>query len=249
MVPLLLEGRWDNILPMIWHNMNVMRSWVQLASVTKTGAPATEIPSIRGPEADRAAFVAAMHTHSGPVAQDLVAKLRPPKFKHFLDVGGASGTWTIAFLQTNPGAKATIFDLPDAINQAHERIGNSEFSERVNFVAGDFYLDELPSPVDFAWVSAIIHQHSREHNQELFTKIYRALEPGGRIAIRDMVLEPCRTKPVAGALFAINMLVHTENGGTFTFEEISADLKKAGFSDAEFRVKTEDMNSVVVASK
>ena len=73
--------------------------------------------------------------------------------------------------------------------------------------------------------------------------------PGGRIAIRDVVMEPDRTKPLDGALFAINMLVNTNTGGTFTFEEYAEDLRAAGFEESRLQVKHEAMNSVVVARK
>ena len=62
-------------------------------------------------------------------------------------------------------------------------------------------------------------------------------------------MEPCRTRPVAGAMFAVNMLVNTPSGGTFTFEEYSEDLQAAGFVEPELRVRHEAMNSVVVARK
>ena len=120
-------------------------------------------------------------------------------------MGGASGTWTLAFLRAVPGATATIFDLPDAIEQAHSRLIGTEFESRVTLAAGDFYVDNLPAGADFAWVSAICHQHSRRHNRELFAKVYQALAPSGRIAIRDIVMEPCHTQPRDGALFAINI--------------------------------------------
>ena len=116
-----------------------------------------------------------MHVVSGPMADDLVRQLGPPKFHHLLDVGGASGTWTLAFLRAVPSATATIFDLPDAIEQARQRLAGTEFADRVTLVAGDFYSDDLPNGADFAWVSAICHQHSRRHNRELFAKVSRAL--------------------------------------------------------------------------
>ena len=119
----------------------------------------------------------------------------------------------------------------------------------MTLVAGDFYLDELPGGADFAWVSAICHQHSRQDNRKLFAKVSRALVPGGQIAIRDLVMEPCRTKPLDGALFAINMLVNTAAGGTFTFEEYAEDLRAAGFAEPRLQVKHEAMNSVVTARK
>ena len=183
------------------------------------------------------------------MADGLVAQLGPPRFRHLLDVGGASGTWTLAFLRAVPSAMATIFDLPDAIQQARERLAGTEFASRVTLVAGDFYVDDLPGGADFAWVSAICHQHSRRHNRELFAKVSQALVPGGRIAIRDVVMEPCRTKPREGALFAINMLVNTQSGGTFTFAEYAEDLRAAGFEHPRLWVKHEAMNSVVAAER
>jgi hypothetical protein len=247
--PWLVDGSPQSILPMIWHRMNVLRAWAQLAWTTKAGLPAPRPASIRGAAADRAAFVAAMHTVFGPMADDLVAQFNPPKFRHLLDVGGASGTWTMAFLRAVPGSTATIFDLPDAVAQARDRIGSSEFAGRVDFAPGDFYTDDLPAGADFAWVSAIVHQHSRRHNRELFAKVFAALEPGGQIAIRDIVMEPSRTEPFDGAMFAINMLVNTANGGTFTFKELAEDLQRAGFTDPQWPVKHEAMNSVIVASR
>jgi hypothetical protein len=247
--PLLVEASPQTILPMVRHMMCVLRSWTQLAAVVRSGKPAVRQASIRGAEADRAAFIAAMHCFSGPVADELVGRLMPLKFAHLLDVGGASGTWTLALLRAVPDATATIFDLPDAIEQARQRIGGAELASRVRLVAGDFYADELPRGADFAWVSAIAHQHGRGRNRDLFGKVFRALASGGRIGIRDILMDPARTRPADGALFAINMLVNTETGGTFTFDEFREDLQAAGFVEAEVKVSGEDMNSVVLARK
>lgn len=247
--PLLTEGSPQSLLPWILHSMNLVRSWSRIPWVVKSGQPQPREASVRGAEGDRAAFVAAMHTFSGPIADAVVARLGPPQMTHLLDVGGASGTWTLAFLKAVPGARATLFDLPDAIEQARSRLADSPYSERVGLASGDFYRDELPPGADYAWVSAIIHQHAREDTRALFAKVYRALVPGGRIGIRDMVMDATRTRPVAGALFAINMLVNTATGGTFTFDEIAEDLAAAGFVNPRLSVPADDMNAVVEAEK
>lgn len=247
--PLLTDGTPETVLPMIRHGMNTLRQWSQLAWVVKSGIPGPRQASIRGFEADRAAFIAAMHSVSGPLADGLVARLMPLEFEHLLDVGGASGTWTLAFLRAVPGARATIFDLPDAIQQARQRLAASALADRVAFAAGDFYQDDLPGGADFAWLSAIIHQHSRAHSRALYAKVYQALVPGGRVGIREVVMDPCRTRPAMGTLFAINMLVNTDSGGTFTFEEIADDLHAAGFIEPELRLKGEQMDSVVLARR
>ncbi len=249
LVPLLTMGAEQTVLPMLLHRMNILRGWTELAWTAKTGVPFPRRASIRGPIADREAFVAAMHTASGPIADEIVAAWGPPPFRHLLDVGGASGTWTLALLRAAPDARATLFDLPDAIAQATGRIGRAGCADRVTLAPGDFYRDELPKGADLAWLSAIVHQHSRSDNRELFRKIHRALEPGGTIAIRDVVMSPDHTQPTFGALFAINMIVNTEGGGTFSFAELAEDLQAAGFVDPQLALKTDTMSSIVTAKK
>ena len=109
--------------------------------------------------------------------------------------------------------------------------------------------DTLPAGADLAWVSAIAHQNSRVQNQHLFANVFQALHPGGRIAIRDLVMDPDRTRPVAGALFALNMLVATPGGGTYTLAEFDEDLRTAGFDGVKLVRQDQTMNSVVLATR
>ena len=249
LLPLLSADSAETMLPGIQHRMNVLRSWSSLAWTVRSGVPVSRPSSIRGPEADRAAFVAAMHSYSRPIADDLVQRLGPPKFTHLLDVGGASGTWTLAFLRAVPGAKATVFDLPDAVAQARQRMAASEYGNRVTLVPGDFLVDDLPAGADYAWVSAIVHMLDRQQIRMLFAKVFAALVPGGRIVVRDVVMQGDRTTPYEGAMFAINMLVNTAGGGTYTFDELAEDLQAAGFVEPVLRIEHPAMNSVVEAVK
>jgi precorrin-6B methylase 2 len=239
----------DSVLAMAQHQANCLRRWDQLAKVIITGKPAQRIPSVRGAQGDTASFIGAMHVINTEAADMVVRDIQPLPFNRLLDVGGASGTWTIAFLHANPAGSATIFDLPPVIPLAEKRLTKAGLRPRVNLVKGNFYSDPLPKGCDLAWVSAIVHQNSRQQNRELFRKVYRALDAGGRIAIRDILMESSRTAPVSGALFAVNMLVATAGGGTFTFAELQDDLKAAGFVGAKVVRQDEGMNAVVVAKK
>jgi len=113
----------------------------------------------------------------------------------------------------------------------------------------DFYTDQLPHGVDLAWVSAIVHQNSREQNRQLFARTFASLTSGGLILIRDILMGDSRTSPVAGALFAVNMLVATDQGGTFTFEELRQDLASVGFVEAEVLRRDQGMHSITAARK
>jgi ubiquinone/menaquinone biosynthesis C-methylase UbiE len=190
-----------------------------------------------------------MHNVSAPYANQVIQAIRPRQFRHLLDIGGASGTWTIAFLRACPNAQATLLDLPQVIPMARQRLTEAGLADHVRLVAGDFMNDPLPTDADLAWVSAIVHQNSRGQNRLLFSKLFQTLIPGGRIVIRDILMEENHTQPVAGALFAINMLVATEGGGTFTFNELREDLESAGFGQVVVMHRDDGMNSVVVAHK
>lgn len=54
---------------------------------------------------------------------------------------------------------------------------------------------------------------------------------------------------MTGALFAVNMLVGTEGGGTYTFDEFQEDLLRAGFMKVTLIHKDEAMNSLIRAEK
>lgn len=237
------------VLGMVRHLGNCLRAWGQLAGVVLRGKPAMFRPSVLGEGGDLASFIRAMHEISEPLAAPLVAGLGKLKFTHLLDLGGASGTWTVPFLRLNPGACATILDRPEVISMARRMMKKAGLSDRVRLVAGDFMSGALPSGADLAWISAIVHQNSRAQNRKLFAKLFSALEPGGLVLIRDIVMDASRTRPEAGAMFAVNMLVNTSGGGTFTFGELRDDLSAAGFSKIRLLRRGQWMDSVVSASK
>lgn len=246
---LLTEDSSKNILPAIRHQANCLRRWVQLPQVIRNGRPAERVLNIHSEAEDLAAFIGAMDNFSVPATKDVIDKLGSLNFCHLLDVGGACGTWTIEFLRAVPGAKATLFDLPEVIPMAKEHIAKAGLTGRVEFVEGDFYTDDLPGGADFIWLSAIAHQNSRQQNQELFSKLYTVLKNGGRMVLRDVVMDESRTKPQEGALFAINMLVATQGGRTYSFDEFRMDLLNAGFTNITLLQQDEFMNSLISAVK
>lgn len=247
MAPLLSDDSPDSILPMVLHSAHLWHRWSGLTSIAKGGRTAKEKPS-RGSEEMRA-FIGAMHVVAEPQAAKIVRAVDPASAKALIDVGGASGTYTIAFLRAVPEMKATLFDRPEVVGMARERFEKAGMLHRVTLVPGDFYRDELPPGHDLAFVSAIIHQNSPEENAELYAKVFRSLEKGGRIVIRDHVMESGRTRPRSGAVFAVNMLTGTGGGGTYTLAEIEEGLSRTGFTRIRLLRKGEHMDALVEAFK
>lgn len=246
LVPLLTSGPSESILAGLMHAAHLWHGWTQLTDIVLYGGHA-EFP-LDERERRRKSFIGAMSLRATQDGHQLVKAVNPGEAKSLLDVGGASGGYTIAFLEAAPGMKATIFDLPPVIEMARERLLKTPWGERVSLAAGDFNKDDLPGGHDLALLSAILHMNSREQNVELYRKVYAALNRKGRVVIRDFVMEQDRTRPVSGAIFAINMLVNTSGGGTYTLEEIRDGLEEAGFTDVGF-IENRDGFSLVQGFK
>ncbi len=237
-----------SILPLVLHMANVRKRWALLTNIVQGVSPqepAAPPQDVR----DLKAFIGAMDVIASPLAPQIVAAVDPSSCRHLLDVGGAMGTYAIAFLQAVPEMKATLFDRPEVIEIARQHLAETGLFHRVTLVGGDFYRDELPGGHDLAFVSAIIHQNSPEQNLDLFCKVFRSLDPAGRIVIRDHVMNPDRTRPKDGAVFAVNMLVATPGGSTYTFEEIETGLSRAGFVDVRLLRSGEHMDGLVEGFK
>ena len=247
--PFLSAEASDSILPMILHMANVWERWAGLTRIVK-GVRDGENPTVPAQDAEELrAFIGAMHAIAARFAPRIVAAVNPGPSRLLLDVGGASGTYLLAFLQAVPEMRGTLFDRPAVIEMARERLGEAGVLDRVRLVSGDFYEDEFPTGHDLAFVSAIIHQNSPEQNQDLFRKVFRSLIPGGRIVIRDHVMAAYRTHPKDGAIFAVNMLVATGGGNTYTFDEIQDGLRHAGFIRVRLLQSGEHMDGLVEGFK
>jgi predicted O-methyltransferase YrrM len=232
----------DSIHPMLLHAAKLWDRWTNLTRKIG-GTPLSERP----PADATRAFIGAMHVVSAPQAARLAADVGIGRARRLLDVGGGPGTYTAAFLRAAPKLEATLFDLPPVVEIAREMLSKAGVLDRVALVGGDFEKDELPKGHDLAWLSAILHQNGPAENDALFGRISRALQPGGRLVIRDHVMDPDRTRPRAGALFAVNMLVGTAHGGTYTLDEIRAGLERAGFVRIRTLRAGEQMDALVEA--
>ncbi len=240
----------ESILPMVQHMSNVWDNWSNLTSTLRAGKNPNLKPVI-GTKDEKVmrAFIGAMDVVGRDLSHEIAEQIDLSTFSMLLDIGGGPGTYTLAFLEKNPQMQAVIFDFPDVLALARERIGGNPLAGRICFAQGDFYKDELPSSCDCALLSAIIHQNNPQQNTDLFRKIHTVLSPGGCIIIRDHIMDESRTNPPSGAFFAITMLVATLAGDTYTFPEVKDMLEQAGFSYVQLLETGERMNCLVQARK
>ena len=105
-------------------------------------------------------------------------------------------------------------------------------NDQFTFVEGDLLKADFGKDFDIATLGHILHSEGEERSRHLLEKTFDALKPGGTIAIAEWLVNDERTEPLPSLMFAVNMLVNTEHGDTFSFSEIKSWLEEAGFKKA-----------------
>ena len=175
-------------------------------------------------------FTHAMHGTSVFSATMLAQVVDLSGYKRLLDVGGGSGVNSITFVEKYSNLQATVFDQGPVVEVAAEYISRSPATDRLSTMAGS-YLESLPGGYDAALLSNILHGEGEEDNRVLLKRVYEALDAPAIVIIADVLLNDERTAPLFPILFALNMLLDTEQGDTYTRTEVNGFLKDAGFCE------------------
>ncbi|HUK16420.1 MAG TPA: methyltransferase [Bryobacteraceae bacterium] len=236
----------DNARPALLHIAHLWPRWSTLTDCVRAGT------AMARPEAAAAdwteAFIAAMHRNAAERAPHVVRAVGAEGVRRMLDVGGGSGAYSIAFAKAVPELKSDIVDLAPVAPIAMRHIRKAGLTDRVSIRVGDLRTDQLGHDYGMVFVSAICHMLSPEENCDLLRRCHAALAPGGRIVIQDFILEPDKTAPRWGALFALNMLVGTRAGGSYSEPEYAGWLKSAGFHGIQ-RVRLPGPAGLMIAAR
>lgn len=146
-----------------------------------------------------------------------------------LDVGGGSGSWSIALAAQDPAARMTVFELPEVAAVARERVAAAGIGDRVDVLDGDVHIDGVPTGYDTFLVANVVHYWGPERNRALLRAIREATEPGARIHLADFWTDPTHTSPLPAALMAGEFAMHLEEGDVYSVAECGEWLAATGW--------------------
>ncbi len=212
------------------HSAHLWASWSTLTDAVRAGTSVK--PRLEGParEARTEAFIAAMHAGGSTRAAEVVGRLDLGGVHRVLDVGGASGAYAMEFVRRGEDLRAAVFDLPDVLGLTRRYLDAAGFSDRVETLPGDYLVDGFGAGWDLIFLSNIVHINASEENADLVRRAAAALAPGGRVVIQDFVPDEDRSGPRFPVLFALNMLVNTAAGDTYTLAEMRSWTDAAGLA-------------------
>ncbi|MGI8989901.1 MAG: class I SAM-dependent methyltransferase [Bryobacteraceae bacterium] len=223
-----------------YSNDVLFKAWANLEDAVREGSPRWQQTfGLSGPLFERffdtedsmRTFIMGMHGF-GLLSSPTVARAFDlSRFRHLVDLGGATGHLTIAACEAYPELRGTVFDLERVVIVAREQVERSSARERIDCVAGDFFQGALPE-ADLYALGRILHDWGPAAIDLLLRKIWGRLPAGGALLIAEKLLDDDKCGPVAAQMQSLNMLVVTE-GKERTSSEYRALLENAGFSKIE----------------
>lgn len=213
---------------------HLLPHWLRLNEAVRTGKPDASVNQQSTGGEFFKQFVEDLFPRGYPAAKRLAEELKietSGDAPSVLDLAAGSGVWSIAFAERSPQVQVTAVDWPAVIPVTRSVTEKHGVTEQYRFVEGDLLEADFGSGHRVATLGHILHSEGEARSRRLLAKVFDALAPGGVIAIAEMVPNDQRTGPAHALIFGANMLVHTDEGDVFTFGEMSAWLREAGFTN------------------
>jgi SAM-dependent methyltransferase len=205
--------------------------WIdQLESFTRHGRP-LDVHGTMSTE-DWGAYQRGMRAQANALAWIVARRMPVPNgARDTLDIGGSHGYFSVVLCRRHPGLRATVLDLPAAIEHAAPLLEREGMGDRVVLRAGDALTDDLgQAAYDLIMMFSLVHHFDDATHRQLVRRAARALRPGGYLVIGDA---PRPSSPgrggQQGAFFDLYFAL-TSQSGLWTFDEMRSWQKEAGLT-------------------
>jgi cyclopropane fatty-acyl-phospholipid synthase-like methyltransferase len=175
------------------------------------------------------AFTHGMHAHSFALAMRTVSSSSFAGARRLLDVGGGSGSWSIAAALHDPELRCAVLDFPIVCGVAREYAERYGVADRIELIPADMFADPWPEGCDRIFFSDIFHDWDDERCRLLAARAYDALPPGGRVLVHEMLLSDTKDGPLHAVSYSMVMVFVTQ-GRQRSGRELAEILSSAGFS-------------------
>jgi 2-polyprenyl-3-methyl-5-hydroxy-6-metoxy-1,4-benzoquinol methylase len=229
----------------------ILPKWLDLAEIVRGGKSKTQAnQESQGTEFFHE-FVEDLFPLNYPVTQILAGELgldHASQPVRVLDIAAGSGVWGIGLARRSPQVRVTALDWSGVLDVTRKVVGRFGLTDRFTFVAGDLNTADFGTGYQVATLGHILHSEGERRSRTLVKKVFESLAPGGTIAVAEFLVNDDRTGPPNGLIFAVNMLMATDAGDTWSFHEIASWLREAGFENAR-TVDSPGPSPLILATK
>ena len=181
---------------------------------------------------DWQAYQRGMRAQANVLAPFLARRVPVPAgARDMLDIGGSHGYFSVILCRRHPGLRATVLDLPSAVEHAAPLLEREGMGERVVHRASDALVDDLgEAAYDLILIFSLVHHFDDATNRQLLSRAARALRPGGYLVIGDAIRPSSPGKGgQQGAFFDLYFAL-TSQSGLWSSDEMRDWQKAAGLA-------------------
>lgn len=234
------------------HTAHLNEIWSHLTGAVKSGKPYMPVDEQKNAEDFFPDLIKALFNSNYPAARyaALYLKRKHKNISHVLDVACGSGVWSIANAEVFKSAKINALDFPGVLNITRQYVSNFKMNARYAFIEGDLRkIDFGKDYYDLIILGHICHSEGRVNTEKLLKKSFAALKMQGNLLIAEFLPNKAKTAPVIPLLFALNMLLNTNEGDVFTIREFQRWLATFGFKKIEILRQAPTMSPLILATK
>ncbi len=229
----LVKGENDYMGSFLLFNEGMAQSWFKLSDAVKNGKPPANGSDLAGKKEffkDLVKRIFPISYSSSLILSKKIGIGKSLKGQKILDVGCGSAAWSIGLALTDPTSQVVALDYPEVLEVTKNFVQRFRLQKQYEFVGADYHQHQsATSSFDIVLLGHVCHLEGEANTRKLFKKYYDALKPGGKLIVADFIPNDLRTGDELPLLFALNMLLFSENGDVFTEKEYKRWLNFAGF--------------------
>jgi SAM-dependent methyltransferase len=152
-----------------------------------------------------------------------------PDVVEVLDVGAGSGVWSLAVAERNPAARVTAVDLAPVLEVFQRNAKERSLERRVATIEGGYLDVDLPAGAfDCVFLGNVLHLEPPDRAADLVRRAARALRPGGRALIVDILGEGGHEPDSEHAMYALFLALRTREGRMYSCADVLGWIADAG---------------------
>ena len=227
----------------------INRPFDHLAEIVRNGT--TNLPGEGSVEAENpiwVEFAKSMAPMMAPMAAPLatIALEGMSGDLRVLDIAAGHGLFGIEVAKQAPGARVVAQDWAPVLEVAKANARKAGVADRYETLPGSAFDVNYGGPYNIVLLSNFLHHFDTATCVALLKKVRAALRPGGRAATLEFVPNEDKVSPPMAAGFALTMLSTTPAGDVYTFRELEAMYRQAGFGDISAHPVPTGPNTVVI---
>jgi hypothetical protein len=163
-----------------------------------------------------------------------------------LDIAAGHGLFGIAMAKQNPEAQIVAVDWAAVLEVARANAREAGVADRYETLPGSAFEVDFGGPYDIALLTNFLHHFDRPTCVALLKKVRGSMKAGGRAATLESMPNEDRVSPPMAAGFSLVMLATTPAGDAYTFRDLEAMYREAGFEGMTQYALPPSFQSVVI---